>query len=92
MSLTQHNKTCSKCNQTKSITDFYKKGSVIDSHCKECKKSARRNSYVSKTHTGNYETVRDFFTAYFADEIKKLDQIYKRLEKLLEEKQLGVMV
>jgi len=29
-------KTCTKCNETKSLDDFYKKGARLHSNCKKC--------------------------------------------------------
>lgn len=87
-----NNKLCTRCTETKSVADFYKKGSAIDSHCKECKKAARKNQYVSKTNSNNYETTKSFLTAYFESEMQKLDQVYKQLEMLLQGKIQGAII
>ena len=41
-------KTCKKCNQTKSFSDFYKNKASVDQltiYCKECAKESERKTY-----------------------------------------------
>ncbi|MCK5073272.1 MAG: hypothetical protein KAQ98_07580 [Bacteriovoracaceae bacterium] len=80
-------KTCSKCLVEKSLDEFYRKGSRIDSWCKFCKKKKRRANYIvgkNELNKGELERLKLFLKTVTAYEVKQFRAINEKLRAIIE--------
>lgn len=86
---TRDKKTCSKCKEVMPISEFYKKGTRVDSSCKTCQKEKKKAKYVvTKNHdvaTG-LKSIVDITVLGLSEriraEVEKLDEVMSCLQKI----------
>ena len=81
-------KTCTKCLQSKSTSDFYSKGDRLESICKECKKKKSRSRHSSKVDKEGVEVVnrlKQVSEIVYEQEMTTLKLCNKRLLEILKQ-------
>lgn len=76
-------KQCVTCLQEFLLTEFYSKGSRLDSSCKSCKKKSRRASYSSSKNIASFEHLKKICDIVFDSEYARLNELEKRLDKVM---------
>lgn len=76
-------KSCTTCLVTKSTKEFYKKGNGFESKCKECKRTKRRTTYVSKKSTDDFDRIMRLFNLVLDLEESSLTKLESDIDKVL---------
>lgn len=86
-------KICTTCLAEKPSTEFYRKGSQLDSKCKECKRAARRATYVSQKNDDSFSRVKQLLDVFNEAQLSHLDRQLIFLEELfnkVQKRQTGI--
>nr|BFD68768.1 hypothetical protein HAGR004_37900 [Bdellovibrio sp. HAGR004] len=81
-------KKCTRCNEQKPTSEFYKRGSGLYSECKICKRSKRRILYQEQSATNSNSMIHQFTKVadiIFENELSRLSDVSVELERKLKQ-------
>lgn len=81
-------KKCTRCNEEKSTSEFYKRGSGLYSECKSCKRSKRRILYQEQSATSPNSMIHQITKVadiIFENELNHLSDVLVELERKLKQ-------